>query len=149
MPTVEESITIDRSPEDVWAFLTITDNLPAFESQLTRLTQVTDGDVGLGTRWEGATNVLGRKLEWTTEIVEFEPPTRSRTKSVEGKLPFEITYTLTPAGNGTQFTYRIEAASGLAGLFGKLGDPLVQRAQTRTVKTNLANLKELLEASVD
>ena len=87
MPTVEESITIDRSPEDVWAFLTATDNLPAFESQITRLAQLTDGDVGLGTRYEGATNVLGRKLEWTTEIVEFEPPTRSRTKSVEGKLP--------------------------------------------------------------
>ena len=147
MPTVEESITIDRSPEDVWAFLTATDNLPAFESQITRLTQLTDGDVGLGTRYEGATNVLGRKLEWTTEIVEFEPPTRSRTKSVEGKLPFEITYTLAPDGNGTRFTYRIEAESGLAGLFGRLGDPLVERAQARTVKTNLANLKELLEAT--
>ena len=147
MPTVEDSITIDRSPEDVWAFLTTTDNLPAFESQITRLEQLTDGDVGLGTRWEGATNVLGRKLEWTTEMVEFEPPRRSRTKSVKGKLPFEITYTLTPSGNGTHFTYRIEAESGLGGLFGKLGDPLVQRAQARTVKTNLANLKELIEAS--
>jgi len=148
MPTVEESITIDRSPEDVWAFLTTTENLPAFESQITRVEQLTDGVVGLGTRWEGATNVLGRKLEWTTEVVEFEPPTRSRSKSVKGKLPFEITYTLTPSGNGTHFTYRIEAESGLGGLFGKLGDPLVERAQARTVKTNLANLKELLEASV-
>ena len=146
MPTVEESVDIDRSPEDVWAFLANTDNIPAFESQITHIEQVTEGDVGVGTRWKGGTNVLGRKFEWTTEMVEFEPPTRSRTKSVEGKLPFEITYRLSPSGSGTLFTYRIDAESGLGGVFGKLGDPLVERAQARTVRTNLANLKELLEA---
>ena len=146
MPTVEESITIDRPPEAVWEFLTTTDNIPAFESQLTGIEQITEGDVGMGTRWRGATNVLGRSFEWVTEIVEFDPPRRSRTASVEGKLPFEISYTLTPSDGGTSFTYRIEAESGLGGIFGKLGDPLVTRAQVRTVRTNLANLKELLEA---
>ncbi|HZJ07756.1 MAG TPA: SRPBCC family protein [Nocardioidaceae bacterium] len=146
MPSVEKSIVIDRSREEVWSFLTITENLPAFESQMTHVKQVTDGEVGLGTRWEGATNVLGRIIEWTIEVVEFDPPTRSRMKSVEGKLPFEITYALTPSGSGTHFTYRLEAESGLGGLFGKLTDPLVERAQARTVNTNLANLKELLEA---
>lgn len=146
MPIVEDSITIDRSPEDVWAFLMTTDNIPAFESQTTDIEQLTDGDVGLGTRWRGTTNVLGRKIEWTTEMVEFDPPNRSHIKCIEGKLPFEITYTLAPSGNGTHFTYRIEAASGLGGVFGKLADPLVTKAQERTVRTNLANLKALLEA---
>ena len=146
MPTIEESVTIDRSPEDVWAFLMTTETVPAFESQMAGIEQLTEGEVGLGTRWKGVTNVLGRKLEWTTEVVEFEPPTQSRIRSVEGRLPFEITYRLAPAGNGTDFTYRIDAESGLGGVFGKLGDPLVQRAYARTVRTNLANLKELLEA---
>ncbi|WP_175582641.1 SRPBCC family protein [Nocardioides guangzhouensis] len=146
MPTVEESIDIDRSPEDVFAFLTATETIPAFESQISHIEQVTAGDVGIGTQWRGATNVLGRKFDWVTEVVEYDPPARSHTKSVEGKLPFEIYYTLEPTASGTRFTYRIDAESGLGGIFGKLGDPIVTRAQARTVRTNLANLKEMLEA---
>jgi uncharacterized membrane protein len=148
MPTVEASISIDRSPEEVWAFLTQTDNIPAFESQITHIEQITPGEVGLGTRWKGTTNVLGRKFDWVSELVEFEAPVRSRTKGIEGKLDFEISYRLSPSPDdmGTLFVYRIEAASGLGGIFGKLGDPIVERAQARTVRTNLENLKELLEA---
>ena len=146
MPTVEESITIERSPEDVWEFLTATENIPAFESQISHLEQVTEGAVGVGTRWKGATTVLGRKFDWVTEVVEFDPPSHERTKCVEGKLPFELTYTLERTDDGTRFTYRIDAESGLGGIFGKLGDPIVTRAQGRTVRTNLANLKVLLEA---
>lgn len=146
MPTVEESIAIDRSPEEVWAFLTQTDNIPAFESQVTHIEQITPGHVGLGTQWKGATNVLGRSFDWVSEMVEFEPPVRSRTKSIEGKLTFEITFNLSSKGSGTLFIYRIDAESGLGGIFGKLGDPLVERAQKRTVRTNLENLKELIEA---
>ena len=146
MPTVEASITIERSPEEVWAFLTETENIPAFESQITRIEQVTPGEVGTGTQWKGGTNVLGRNFDWVSEVVEFEPPYRSRTTCIEGKLAFEITYSLSPEDGGTLFTYRIDAESGLGGVFGKLGDPLVERAQARTVRTNLANLKELLEA---
>jgi carbon monoxide dehydrogenase subunit G len=147
MPTVEESISIDRSPEEVWAFLTQTDNIPVFESQITRIEQVTPGEVGLGTQWKGATKVLGRSFDWVSELVEFEPPNRSRTRG-GGKLSFEISYSLSPSPDnvGTLFAYRIEAESGLGGIFGKLGDPLVQRAQARTVRTNLENLKELLES---
>ena len=147
MPTVEESVSIERSPEVVWAFLTQTDNIPAFESQITHIEQVTPGEVGMGTQWKGVTKVLGRSFDWVSEIVEFEPPVRSRTKG-GGKLAFEISYSLSPSpdGRGTLFVYRIEAESGLGGIFGKLGDPLVERAQSRTVRTNLANLKELIEA---
>jgi ligand-binding SRPBCC domain-containing protein len=147
MPTVEDSITIERSPEVVWAFLTQTDNIPAFESQVTHIEQVTPGEVGLGTQWQGTTKVLGRSFDWVSEIVEFEPPVRSRTKG-GGKLAFEISYSLSPSPDNvdTLFVYRIEAESGLGGIFGRLGDPLVERAQARTVKTNLANLKELIEA---
>jgi carbon monoxide dehydrogenase subunit G len=146
MPTVDESIDIDRSPDDVFAFLTTTENIPAFENQISHIEQVTAGDVGVGTQWKGATTVLGRKFDWVVEVDDFDPPNRSHTKSVEGKLPFEIHYTLEPTSGGTRFTYRIDAESGLGGICGKLGDPLVTKAQARSVRTNLANLKELLEA---
>jgi carbon monoxide dehydrogenase subunit G len=79
-------------------------------------------------------------------MVRFEPVTAYAHKTVEAKLPFAVAWTLTPEGEGTRVTYRLEAESGLGGVFGRLGDPLVMRAQQRTVKTNLANLKEILES---
>ena len=146
MPTVEETVTVNRSPEDIWAFLLETENIPVYESQVTQVEQVTDGEVGVGTRYRGVTKVLGRTLTWTTEIVQFEPVTRYANKTVEAKLPFSIAWTLVPEGGGTRLTYRLEAESGLGGVFGKLGEPLVVKAQQRTVRTNLANLKEILES---
>jgi ligand-binding SRPBCC domain-containing protein len=146
MPTVEDSVTIDRSPEDIWAFLTTTDNVLVYESQVTHIEQLTPGEIGVGTQWQGATKVLGRNLTWTTECVKFEPVTSFGQKTVEAKLPFQILWSLSPSGDGTKLTYRIDADSGLGGVFGKLGDPIVVKAQARTVKTNLENLKGLLEA---
>lgn len=63
-------------------------------------------------------------------------------KSVEGKLNFTITFTLEPADGGTRLTQRIDAESGLGGIFGKLADPLVERGHGRTVRANLETLAE-------
>ena len=88
--------------------------------------------------------ILGRRFEWTTELTEFDRPRRSSSRSVEGKLQFTVTILLEPADGGTRFTYRVDAASGLGGVFGRLADPFVERAQARTVRANLETLAELL-----
>lgn len=146
MPTSEEATTINRSPAVVWAYLTVTENVPTFENQVIYLDQMTPGPVGLGTRWRGAHNVLGRTVEWTTEVVEFEPCRRMVVRSIEGKFAFTVVYTLDPdEAGGTTLMYRIDADPGLGGVFGTLTDRFVGRAFSRTVRTNLAILKELLE----
>jgi len=146
MPSVEESITINRKPEEVWDFLMQTENIPVVESQVVTIDQITDGPVAVGTRWKGTTKVLGRKLDWTTECVELEPGVLAHHKTVEATLPFEIRWQLKPIGDGTEVTYRIDAEAGLGAVIGTMADGLVMRAQRHTVRANLANLKELLEA---
>ena len=59
-------------------------------------------------------------------------------------MQFTVSNTLEPEGDGTRFTYRVEAESGLGGVFGRLADPLVEKAQRRTVRANLDTLAELL-----
>ena len=85
---------------------------------------------------------MGRHFDWTVEVTEFDPPRRMVSRSVEGKLDFAVTFTLEPADGGTRVTQRIDAASGLGGIFGKLADPLAERAQGRTVRANLETLAE-------
>ena len=61
-----------------------------------------------------------------------------------GKITFTATNVFEASPGGTKFTYRIDAASGLGGVFGRLADPLIVRAQARTVRANLETLAELL-----
>jgi uncharacterized membrane protein len=149
MPVVEESVFIARPPEEVFDYLSRADNLPVWDSSIVQAEQVGADPVGVGTRWRGTSKILGRRFEWTTELTEFDRPRRNSSRSVEGKLQFTVTILLEPAVGGTRFTYRVDAASGLGGVFGRLADPIVERAQARTVRANLETLAELLAKNPD
>ena len=87
---------------------------------------------------------MGKQLEWATEATEFEPPTRITYNSVEGQMHFVVTNILEPLSGGTRLTYRVDTGSGLGGVFGRLAEPLIEIAQTRTLRANLETLAALL-----
>jgi carbon monoxide dehydrogenase subunit G len=142
VPVVEESVVIARPPQEVFDFLSKFENIAVYDSSVTSSGQVGDGPVGLGSRGRGTSKIMGRQFDWTVEVTEFDPPRRMVSRSVEGKLDFTVTLMLEPAADGTRLTQRIDAASGLGGVFGKLADALVERAQGRTVRANLETLAE-------
>ena len=144
MAVIEESVFISRPPQEVFDFLTRTENIPVWDSSVVRAEQVGDGPVGLGTRSKGTSKITGRHFDWVTENIHFNPPKESVIRSVEGDLSFTITNHLEPQGEGTKLTYRVEADSGLGGVFGKLADSFVEKAHTRTVRANLETLADLL-----
>ena len=145
MPVVEESVFIARPPQEVFEFLVKSENVPIWDSSVIHAETVGNAPVGPGTRTKGTSKIVGRKFDWTTEVEEFQPPSRFVSKSVDGQLDFTITNTLEPEGDGTRLTFRIDAASGLGGVFGKVADRFVEKAQARTVRANLETLSELLE----
>jgi uncharacterized protein YndB with AHSA1/START domain len=144
MAVVEEDVLIARSPEEVFAYVTTAENLPIWDSSIMETEQIDSGSVQVGTRWRGASKILGRRFDWTTEVTELERPVRTSSRAVEGKLHFTVTNTFQAEDGGTRFTYRVEAESGLGGIFGRLSDPIVEKAQRRTVRANLDTLAELL-----
>jgi uncharacterized protein YndB with AHSA1/START domain len=147
VPVVEESVFIARSPEDVFDYLNRADNLAVWDSSIMEAKQVEAGPVRVGIHWRGVSKILGRRFEWTAQVTELQPPTRTSSRAVEGALRFTVTNTLQPENGGTHFTYRVEADSGLGGIFGRLADPIVEKAQRRTVRANLDTLAELLAHS--
>lgn len=144
MTVVEESVFINRPPEEVFQFLTKTENIPIWDSSVLQAEQVGDAPVGLGTRSRGTSKVLGRQFDWVTENVHFDSPKQSVIRSVEGKFGFTISNVLEPEESGTRLTYRLEVDSGMGGFFGKIADPLVQKAHARTIRANLDTLADLL-----
>jgi carbon monoxide dehydrogenase subunit G len=149
MPVVEERVFINRPPGEVFQFLIKTENIPIWDSSVIRAEQLDDGLVGPGTRSKGTSKILGRQFDWVTENVHFDPPKQTVIRSVDGKFGFTISNILEPEAGGTRLTYRLEVDSGLGGFFGKLADPLVQKAHARTVRANLDTLADLLTEHPD
>ncbi|MFZ2528488.1 MAG: SRPBCC family protein [Rhodococcus sp. (in: high G+C Gram-positive bacteria)] len=146
MPVTEESVVIPRPPSEVWDFLSKAHNWPSWENSILECEQITDGELGVGTRWRGVNRLLGKKVDWVTEFTECEPQKLISGKAVDSKIGFVTTSRLDEADGGTRFTYRLETESGLGGIFGKLADPIVAAAYARVVRASLDNLTDLLTA---
>ena len=145
MPVIDETVVIARPPGEVFDFLMLAENLPRWDSSMLECVQVDSAPVTVGTRYRGASKILGRRIEWATEVTQFVPGVRAASQSVEGPLTFTVSYEVSPAPAGTTLRYRLAAESGLGGAFGRAMEPIVQRAQTKVVRTNLGKLASLLE----
>jgi uncharacterized membrane protein len=144
MPVTEESIVIPAPPEEVFDYIDDPRNLPTYDSTILHAEIEGDGPVQVGSRFKGTSKILGRTFDWVVEVTENERPKKQAIRSVEGKIEFCGTYTLTPEGEGTRLDYRLESAAGLGGVFGRIGDALVNKAYSRQTRANLATLSEIL-----
>jgi uncharacterized protein YndB with AHSA1/START domain len=139
---IEESILINRPIEEVFAFMSETKNLPLWQTDVLEAQHAPEGPVQVGTKMTLVRAMMGRKMEGTADIVEFEPPTRYAYKTTSGPAVTGVN-TCEATAEGTKFTTRFEMQTG--GLF-SLADPLVARTIKRSVESGLANLKDLLES---
>ncbi len=146
MPVTKDSIVIDRPCEEVFDYVTTTENAPLYNSSLIEVEQLSE-TVEKGAKARGVVRVAGRKMEWTSEITEFHRPDRYAIRSLEAPIDFEIHWELTDLGDGTTRVDFRNDAPDLKGWWGKLGDGVVQRMYARDVRSQLENLKELLEQS--
>jgi hypothetical protein len=144
MPEVTESIIIARSPEEVHAFLMTTENVTLWQSNLVEYTLL-DDEFRKGSTFRGVTKVAGRRVPFVMEVAELEAGRHSLMRSTEAPMEFSLEYAFKPHESGTLFTWHMEAAP-FGGFFGKLADPLVTRMFAKDVRSNLEQLKELLEA---
>jgi uncharacterized protein YndB with AHSA1/START domain len=151
MAVVEESVVIPRAPQEVFDYVADARHLASWDNSIIEAEQVGTEELGLGTRARGVSKILGRRFPWVTEYVEFDRPSRLSFRAVEGPLHFTVTERIEPEDGGaaTRFTWRVDADPGLGGVFGKLADPFVERAQARTVRNNLDTLAEILTEHQD
>ncbi len=97
-----------------------------------------------GTKVHQVAKFLGRKMELTAEVTEYEPNKKFSTKT-SAPFPLTITNLFEAAGGGTRLTAIGEAEVG--GFF-KLGEPIVARIAQKQFQAQIDTLKEILEAQV-
>jgi hypothetical protein len=148
---VEESIVIDRSPEDVFAFLAARRNDSVWMAAVVEsewLEPIRDADVSIrvGRRGRMVMKNMGRRLEFVDEVTDYEPGRRIAHRTVEGPIQLNTACLTEPAGAGCRATVVGETDNFLGGLFGKLANPMVARLVHRGFRADLAKLKNILEA---
>jgi hypothetical protein len=143
MARAEASIVINRPVKEVGDYLDDPERHVEWGAGTLEYEKTSEGPTAVGSTYRGAMVFLGRRHEWTSEVVEFEPHKKTKQSITSGPLAVEETYILEPVEGGTRFTIVMEGEP--RGFF-KLADPLVVRLLQRTMEGNLASLKEILEA---
>jgi uncharacterized protein YndB with AHSA1/START domain len=135
------SVTIRRSPRDVFDFLAAFENVPKWNYAIVETRKTTDGPVRVGTTYRQLRSLPARSEE-TFQVTEFDP---DRRLAIRGDLgPFEATlaYDLEPVEEGTRLTNTADLeAHGVL----KVAAPIAGGRVRQAVAVNLDKLKEVLE----
>jgi uncharacterized membrane protein len=142
---VTTEIVIDRPIAEVSAYATDQFNAPAWYDNIDAVDWKTAPPARVGSQVAFVARFLGRRLEYTYELVDLVPGERLVMRTRQGPFPMETTYTWAPIADGsTRMTLRNR---GEPAGFSKLIAPLMTPAMRRANRKDLAKLKSILEAS--
>jgi hypothetical protein len=137
-------IDIDRSPEDVWAFVSDLPKTPRWRPHLGTVRWLDEGKRGVGAKFETVTTFLfWRNVRIICEITEWEPPHHFRYVVVSGPIRADALWGIRPRDKGCRFF----AAGDIVGSsrLAKISRPLARPLFLRQTNADLRRLKEVLE----
>lgn len=143
MIRVETSVVVDGPRDKVFAFISNFENNPRWQSGMQEAKFTSAGSLRVGSTYTQVAKFLGRRVESTFEVIEYEPNHRVKATSISGSFPITFTRIVEPLDKATKVTAIIEGdASG----FFKLAEPLLARMVQKSVDADYARLKDLLES---
>ena len=128
MARVEDEIIIHRAIEEVFDFVADERNEPRYNSRMVSAVMISDGPIGLGTRFRAELKTIGRTMPMTVEFTGYERPwrlaslTRSSMMETEGAVTFESV----PDGTRMRWSWDVRPRSVLrlmAPVVGAIGGP--------------------------
>jgi uncharacterized protein YndB with AHSA1/START domain len=135
--------SIAAPPEAVAAVAADPDRAPDWYAAIERVDWVTPPPLAVGTRLAFVARFLGRRLAYTYEVTELDPPRRMVMRTEAGPFPMETTYEWEADGRGgTRMSLRNR---GEPAGFAKVTAPVMARAVQAANRKDLRLLKTLLE----
>lgn len=138
MAVIENSVQINRSPEDVFDYLVDLRNELEWNPDVQSMAKITDDPIGVGTKFLAKWK-QSKLIE--VECIRFERPYRW---AYSNGRPLTVVFgiTLTPQGNATLLASRFDVhPRGLMQLF----FPIIFRQLKRAEKQNMTHIKNVLE----
>jgi len=140
---VTTEIVIDRLVDAVARVAADPTNAPKWYENIESVSWKTEPPPQIGSLVTFVAKFLGRRLEYTYEIVELDDH-HLVMRTAEGPFPMETTYTFTPVSpTSTRMTLRNR---GEPSGFSKVAAPLMVTAMRCANQKDLAKLKALVES---
>jgi len=133
---------VDKPVKDVFAFVANPNNISRWNSAVVSLEQITPGEVGVGTKFKSAGEVMGRRIDGEMQVTVYEPDTKCGFQVQAGPMQVNITLSFKTVGTGTKIS--LNAQGNPAGVF-KLAEGVMAGRVKSMMEENLARLKSVLE----
>jgi len=143
MLKIEISAVVNRPVEEVFSVASNPEDGPKWSPGLVEVKKTSEGLIGVGSTYRLVRMFLGQRIEGDVELTEYEPNRKFTQDSKSRPFPVEAQWTFDAVEGGTRVSVVLEAEPG--GFF-KLAEPLLRSFTKRTMETELANLKDLMEA---
>lgn len=139
------SVLIAAPVNKVFAFAADFENDARWRDEVERMRYTSHPPVGVGSEAVENSRILGRSLETTTVITDFEPNRRVVARSISGPVPIVSSRDFEAVQGGTRFTYTLEGdVSGV--LLFRLIQPILASWYRRRLEGYLRTLKQTLES---
>jgi len=145
MPTITQSVTVNRPVEEVWDFIGSFENTTRWSRGVLEARQTSDGPLGVGSRLQTVVKAFGRRRTADYLVTEYEPNHAFAFEVSSGPMTSRARSSVEPAGAGTRLTASGEAE--VTGLY-RLLAPVLVRILERHSQDDLTNVKRILEAPV-
>ena len=140
---VERRLTLDADRDAVWEVLKDPNDYPALLPPLQRWEPVTEGPLGVGSRYTVMWDIGGIPVGGVVEVVEFDTARDLAWISITG-VTQRGRFRLRDAGPGrTTVTFRLAYHSD-GGLLGLIADRIAARQVGRSLSESLKNLARLV-----
>jgi carbon monoxide dehydrogenase subunit G len=142
----ESTVTIAKSPEDVFPWLIDDDKVPRWMSGLELYEPVEPGALHVGSRIRQRLVVSGQQLAFELEVTDLAPP-RSAVLRFEGSgFKAANHYTITDSAGGARVSWVVSGDT--TSFKAKLVAPMVQAKLQEKLDGDMARLRALLQGEV-
>jgi uncharacterized membrane protein len=144
MSPIVDSIEINRTPEDVFAYYEDLAKHGEWQQQIVSVHIDTDGPTRVGSRATDKRRLPGGTREVSYEITEHDAPHKSSFRGVNGPIRPRGTVTVEPLDGGARSKLTLDFELEGKGL-GVLLAPLARANARKEIPKSHRRLKELLE----
>ncbi len=140
---IEQTVTIDRLPQEVFAYVTDPDKLATWQTTTVAVERDSSGPFTVGERFSEVHAAMGRKIRSSFEVAVHDPPRAFGLRALDGPLRLDGHWTFEPDGDATRVRFVGEGAvhGPMRALSGVL-----RRSIDRRFRGYHARLKALLES---
>jgi hypothetical protein len=146
MAPISESIEINRTPADVFAYLDDVKRHGEWQSQIVDVQPQGDQPMGVGKRVQETRRVPGGDRTMTYEIIEYDPPRQSSFRVLDGPVRAVGTVSVEPVDDGSRSRVTVKIEFEGHGLAGKVLLPVAKTQARKQIPKDQARMKELLES---